>query len=43
MLLIATTIIGDIVEKIKQSDAYGLLTDEVTDTYLISLSVGNIC
>ena len=36
LLLIATHIISDIVEKIKRSDAYGLLTDEVTD-------ISNLC
>ena len=36
LLLIAKNIISDIVEKIKQSDAYGLLTDEVTD-------ISNLC
>ena len=36
MLLIAKTIIQDIVVKIKTSNVYGLLTDEVTD-------ISNIC
>ena len=36
LLLIAKTIIGDLVDKIKQSDVYGLLTDEVTD-------ISNLC
>ena len=36
LLLIAKTIIQDIVVKIKTSDVYGLLTDEVTD-------ISNIC
>ena len=36
LLLIATTIVEDIVEKIKESELYGFLTDEVTD-------ISNIC
>ena len=36
LLLISQTIIQDLVEKIKESNVYGLLTDEVTD-------VSNIC
>ena len=36
MLLIAKTIIQDIVVKIKTSNVYGLLTNEVTD-------ISNIC
>ena len=35
MLLIAKTIIQDIVVKIKTSNVYGLLTDEVTDIFNI--------
>ena len=36
LLFIATTIVEDIVEKIKESEVYGFLTDEVTD-------ISNIC
>ena len=36
LLLIAQTIVSDLVVKIKQSDVFGLLTDEVTD-------IANIC
>ena len=36
LLLIARTIIDDVVEKIKESNVYGFLTDEVTD-------IANIC
>ena len=36
LLLIAKTIIQDLVDKIKESDVYALLTDEVTD-------ISNIC
>ena len=36
LLLLAKTIIQDIVVKIKRSNVYGLLTDEVTD-------ISNIC
>ena len=36
LLLIARTIIDDVVNKIKESDVYGFLTDEVTD-------IANIC
>ena len=35
LLLIAKTIIEDIVLKIKTSNVYGLLTDEVTDIFSI--------
>ena len=36
LILIADTIIQDLVDKIKQSDVYALLTDEVTD-------ISNVC
>ena len=35
LLLIAKTIIEDIVLKMKTSNVYGLLTDEVTDIFSI--------
>ena len=37
LLLLAETMIQDIVVKIKRSSAYGLLTDEVTDISIVIL------